>query len=116
MTISTTDRTFSSEWHLERLRVWWDRLRAWGLGRRPSVVGTQTAIAVLLLAAWLALPGGFVRHGHKAILLQAALILPLIWRPRAPSLVFSVVAGVAFLQWLTSLAGISDLPVSPESL
>jgi hypothetical protein len=33
-------------------------------------VGTDTAIAVLLLAAWLALPGGFVRHGHKAILLQ----------------------------------------------
>jgi hypothetical protein len=60
MTISTTDRTFSSEWHLERLRVWWDRLRAWDADHQ---LWTDTAIAVLLLAAWLALPGGFVRHG-----------------------------------------------------
>ena len=58
---------------------------------------------ILLLIACLTLPGGFVQQGRNEILFQAALILPLIWRRQAPSLVFSLIAGVAFVQWMISV-------------
>jgi signal transduction histidine kinase len=98
MTISTTDRPYPSEWHVERIRIWWDRLRRWDADHQWC---SDTGIVVALLVACLAFPGGFVLQGHKEILFQAALILPLIWRRRAPFLVFSVIAGVALVQWLT---------------
>ena len=98
MTISTTDRAFPSEWHIERIRVWWDRFREWDTDHQ---MWSDTGVVVVLLVACLTFPGGFVQHGPKEILFQAALLLPLIWRRRAPSLVFSLIAGVAFVQWLT---------------
>jgi len=99
MTISTTtDRPTPAEWHVERIRVWWDRFRGWDTNHQ---MWSDTGVAVVLLVACLRFPGGFVLQGHKEILFQAALILPLIWRRRAPFLVFSVIAGVAFVQWLT---------------
>lgn len=98
MTISTTDRAFPSEWHVERIRVLWARFREWDTDHQ---VWSDTGIVVVLLVACLTFPGGFVQHGQKEILFQAALVLPLIWRRRAPSLVFSLIAGVAFVQWFT---------------
>src|SRR3984885_3871715 len=98
MTISTTDRPTPPEWHVERIRVWWDRFRAWDTDHQ---IWSDTGLVVVLLVACLRYPGGFVLQGHKEIFFQVALILPLIWRRRAPSLVFSVIAGVAFVQWLT---------------
>ena len=100
MTISTPDLPFPSEWHVERIRVWWDRFRGWDADHQ---LWSDTGVVVVLLVACLTFPGGYVLHGHKEILFQAALILPLIWRRRAPILVFSVIAGVAFVQWLTSV-------------
>jgi signal transduction histidine kinase len=99
MTISTTtDRPTPSEWHVERIRVWWDRFRGWDTTHQ---MWSDTGVVVVLLVACLRFPGGFVLQGHKEILFQAALILPLIWRRRAPFLAFLVIAGVAFVQWLT---------------
>ncbi|MEU9338109.1 histidine kinase [Streptomyces sp. NPDC048290] len=37
--------------------------------------------------------------GVRGVVLQAALILPLVWRRRAPLVVFGVIAGVASVQW-----------------
>jgi signal transduction histidine kinase len=98
MTISTTDRPTHPEWHVERTRVWWDRFRAWDSDHQ---MWSDTGVVVVLLVACLRYPGGFALQGHKEILFQAALILPLIWRRRAPSLVFAVIAAVALVQWLT---------------
>ena len=98
MTISTTDRPFPSEWHIERIRVWWDRFREWDAEHQTW---SDTGIVVVLLVACLTFPGKFVQQGQKEILFQAALLVPLIWRRRAPSLVFALIAGVAFVQWLT---------------
>ena len=39
-----------------------------------------------------------------AVLLQAALTLPLVWRRRQPSMTFLVVATVALVQWAISAA------------
>jgi signal transduction histidine kinase len=106
MTISTMDRPPASDWQLERVKAMWNRLRSWDSSHQ---LWTDTGIVCLLLVACLTLPGGFVQHGRKEVLLQVALILPLIWRRRAPSLVFSVIAGVAFVQWLTSVPLPADL-------
>jgi signal transduction histidine kinase len=100
MTISTTDRPIVSEWHVERIKVWWNRIRDWDAGHQ---LWSDTGVVILLLIACLTLPGGFVQQGRNEILFQAALILPLIWRRQAPSLVFSLIAGVAFVQWMISV-------------
>jgi signal transduction histidine kinase len=76
-----------------------DRVRTSGR-RHPAVVD---GVLVLLLFV--------VGHPHRgeephtpvsgvAWLLVCALLLPLIWRRRAPALVFVLVAVAAFLQWL----------------
>jgi signal transduction histidine kinase len=100
MTISTTARPLVSEWHAERIKACWNRLRDWDANHQ---LWSDTGVVVVLLVACLTLPGGFVEQGRKEFLFQIALILPLIWRRRAPSLVFSLIAGVAFVQWLTSV-------------
>ena len=100
MTISVTDRPFGSEWHVERARAWWSRCRAWDA--RHSYL-TDAGVVGLLLIFCFACPGGFVAQGRREAVLQLALLLPLVWRRRAPLIVFSVVAGVAFVQWLTSV-------------
>jgi signal transduction histidine kinase len=106
MTIATTDRPFSSDWQLERIRLWWDRVRTWDTRHQ---MWSDAGIAVVLLVACLTLPIDYVRQGHAEVLFQAALIVPLIWRRQAPSVVFSVVAGVAFVQWLTSVPLPADI-------
>jgi signal transduction histidine kinase len=106
MTISTTDRPFVSDWHAERIKVWWNRLRGWDATHQ---VWSDAGVVIILLVACLTLPGGFVEQGRKELLLQVALILPLIWRRRAPTLVFSIIAGVAFVQWLTSVPLPADI-------
>jgi len=100
MTISTADWTIASEWHIERARVLWTRLRDWDASHQ---MWSDTGVVILLLLASLTFPGGFVEQGRQEILLQIALILPLVWRRRAPSLVFALIAAVAFVQWLTSV-------------
>ncbi len=100
MTIATTDRPLASDWHAERLKIWWNRLRAWDGDHQ---LWSDTGVVIVLLVACLTFPGGFVEHGRKEFLLQIALIVPLIWRRRAPTLVFSIIAGVALVQWLTSV-------------
>src|ERR1700722_8520104 len=80
MTISTTDRPLASEWHAEHIKIWWNRLRDWDASHQ---LWSDTGVVIVLLLACLTTPGGFVAQGRKEFLLQAALILPLIWRRRA---------------------------------
>ncbi|MEU0072595.1 histidine kinase [Streptomyces sp. NPDC006332] len=42
-------------------------------------------------------------EGTTGLTLQAALVLPLVWRRRAPLTVFGVIAAVAFAQWLLGI-------------
>jgi signal transduction histidine kinase len=100
MTTSATDPSIASEWHIERVKVLWSRLRNWDASHQ---LWTDTGVVFVLLVACFAFPGGFVAEGRKEVLFQIALIAPLIWRRRAPLLVFSVIAAVAFVQWLTSV-------------
>jgi signal transduction histidine kinase len=65
-------------------------------------------LALLLLAAsevWLARQ---LHVGVGPVVVQVALVAPLIWRRTHPSLVFMVIAAVALAQWLLSYRLIAD--------
>ena len=106
MTISTTDRPVAVEWQIERIKEWWDSLRHWDADHQ---VWSDTGVVVVLLVTCFTIPGGFAEVGRKEVLLQVALILPLVWRRRAPSLVFSLIASVALVQWLVSVPLPADI-------
>jgi signal transduction histidine kinase len=81
--------------------AWRDRA-----ARHPRAVDALVAAAVLLVT----LPAT-VRLGHDrpaAWLFAAALVLPLIWRRRAPVAVFAVLAVVALVQWAVGLRLAAD--------
>ena len=72
---------------------------------RPSRARPTMTVVDICLALVIALPGlHSVRHDGGAIpigvLLDLGLALPLIWRRRAPSVVFGMIASVAFVSWL----------------
>ncbi|GAA4629693.1 sensor histidine kinase [Actinoallomurus vinaceus] len=68
-------------------------------GRHPAVVDGAFALVLLLVGV-----PHLLREPPKQPLLgwglQIALLVPLIWRRRAPFTAFSVVAALAFVQWL----------------
>jgi signal transduction histidine kinase len=90
-----------------RVRGGWER-RGSGARRgagavRRFVVEHQTVADGGSAAALLLFATGNLAHAHAApslLLVQVGLFAPLIWRRRAPRLVFCVVAMVAFVQWL----------------
>jgi signal transduction histidine kinase len=57
---------------------------------------SDLGLAVVVLVE--ALPGAF--GGWRDVALTTAMIVPLVWRRRWPTLVFGLVAVVAFAQWL----------------
>ncbi len=67
-------------------------------GRHPMAVDTALAL-FLLLVGTVPVPW-FFRDDPELLWYQVALLLPLVWRRRAPYTVFGVLAAVAFVQWL----------------
>jgi signal transduction histidine kinase len=70
------------------------------LRRHPLAVDA----AVLVLVGLVLAPrtGNHERSGHggwTSLILFAALLLPLVWRRKAPSVVFAIIAAVALVQW-----------------
>ena len=79
-----------------------------GSGRHVTAVDTVVALLLMLTS----LGHAFASHGPGLLVLNAALTLPLALRRTAPFPVFCVVAGVAFVQWLTISGGMpSDFAV-----
>lgn len=95
--LSTTDLRIGSDWHVETIRIGWDRVRAWDDDHQ---LWSDAGVALLLLAVCLLFSGLHGAHRPEDVLFQTALIVPLIWRRRVPWLVFSLIAIVAFVQWL----------------
>ncbi len=66
--------------------------------RHPTVMDALLAAFLLLVST---VPAKWFFADHPMLLpFQFALLLPLIWRRRAPYAVFGVLAAVAFVQWL----------------
>ncbi len=104
--MATVEPAIAGDWHAERIRARWDRLQTWDDNHQRW---SDAGIAAVLLIVCLAFPRRFGVQRPENIVFQAALIVPLVWRRRAPSLVFSVIAGVAFLQRLTTVALPADV-------
>ncbi|MEU0518420.1 histidine kinase [Streptosporangium sp. NPDC006007] len=67
---------------------------------RPRMLDALPAAAIFLVTLG---PGQVLRGGLEVVLLQVGLVLPLVWRRRAPLTVFAVIATVAGLQWLAGV-------------
>jgi signal transduction histidine kinase len=82
--------------------------RVSALGRRyPNASQVALAAAVALLC----LPQLITRHDQKLgmLVFAVALSLPLVWRRRHPTLVFAVLAAVAFVQWAVQVDSHADV-------
>ncbi len=103
-------RRFDAARGLRDLAALAGRLRVRVLTQRyPTTVDLAFALLVLTLTS---LPQRHIHPHHPWVwVLQAALVLPLTFRRRAPYAVFGVTAGVAFVQWLTSQAMPADVAV-----
>ncbi|MEU3401850.1 sensor histidine kinase [Streptomyces filamentosus] len=71
-----------------------------GFARLPERVPPLVGDAALAAGLFLVTPGpGRVADG-TGFALQTALVLPLVWRRRAPRVVFAVISAAALAQWL----------------
>jgi signal transduction histidine kinase len=73
---------------------------------KPVLVDSLFALALLAFSTLWLVNSPFV--GRNAAVLQAALIVPLIWRRVQPSGIFVVISGVAFVQYLLGYQLIGD--------
>ncbi|MEU7893817.1 sensor histidine kinase [Nonomuraea sp. NPDC049152] len=69
--------------------------------RLPSLTLDALPAAALFVATLG--PGQVLQGQPRLLILQVGLLLPLIWRRRAPLAVFGAVAAVAFVQWLVGV-------------
>ncbi|MER8041647.1 histidine kinase [Streptomyces sp. NPDC094032] len=74
------------------------------VARVPAVVQDASLAAALFLLTL----GPARLEGASGPVLQAALVLPLVWRRRAPRAVFGVIAAVALVQWLLGVQSPAD--------
>jgi signal transduction histidine kinase len=82
--------------------------RVSALGRRyPNASQVALAAAVALLC----LPQLITRDDQRLgmLVFAVALSLPLVWRRRHPTIVFAVLAAVAFVQWLVQVDSHADV-------
>lgn len=77
-------------------------------GHVPSLAFDALLAAVLFLAC-VGLNSQVYRGPAGPLILHAALMLPLVWRRRAPLAVFCAVAAVAFVQWLAGFQLLTDV-------
>jgi signal transduction histidine kinase len=87
-------------------RAWrvWERLRDFDRRKATYVDVVLAVVLFVLCTGWL-----FDSHAeHPNLGVVAALIFPLIFRRRAPMVVFFAIAAVAFIQWLVTGPALAD--------
>lgn len=82
-----------------------DPARRWS-SRLPPVVGDSLLPTLLLVNI---MTTRLPQELPVAVVLTAALALPLVWRRRAPLTVFGAIAAVAFVQWLMDVQLLADI-------
>ncbi|WP_433236163.1 sensor histidine kinase [Streptosporangium sp. CA-135522] len=78
-------------------------------GARLSPTVFDASLAVLLFFAAVGVDSAVYQGPPGPLLLQVALVSPLVWRRRAPRTVFYAVAAAAFVQWLTDTQLLTDV-------
>jgi signal transduction histidine kinase len=77
-------------------------------GRLSPTAADALLVTALFVLAAVALREA-IRDQPWLLLLQAGLLVPLVWRRRAPLAVFGVVAATAFVQWLLGVQLSADV-------
>jgi signal transduction histidine kinase len=94
---------------LQRVSTWGTRAAA-SLRRYPLAVDA----ALVILLALIAIP----RHGNQEggdqsgwtwVLFAVALVVPLVWRRKAPTIVFTIISAVALVQWASHQLSAADV-------
>ena len=97
MTTLFEDLRTGDDWGLDRVQSVARSMHAWVDARRPwTDIGFVAVLFAFCMAAEAAAPGELTVGN---VLIQAALLVPLIWRSRAPALIFAIIAVVALVQW-----------------
>lgn len=78
-------------------------------GRWSSLLPSAGDLALTLGLLVVGVLASISHHDVLGPLLSAALVLPLAWRRRWPFAVLLVIAGVAFVQWLTATTLLADV-------
>lgn len=78
-------------------------------GASASLLPSAGDIALTLGLLVVGVLASISHHGVLGPLLSAALVLPLAWRRRWPFAVLVVIAGVAFVQWLSATSLLADV-------
>jgi signal transduction histidine kinase len=84
---------------VSRVLAWRGRYPAWA--RRHPLLVDAALVALLTVFSGPRLASGHGAHEAWSSVLAAALLLPLVWRRRAPFLVFMIIAAAALVQWFT---------------
>jgi signal transduction histidine kinase len=86
-------------------------VRRYAAARRVALTHTLVTDAVFaLLVAVISTPWHFTPQSRlHSFLLQAGLLIPLVWRRRHPTGVFVVVSAVALVQWFDGIQLVADL-------
>lgn len=87
----------STAWAERTGRAGYARVARWVRLSPPAVDAVFAVGLFLATAAALRMP--LCAHPETLLPLHAALVLPLIWRRRAPMAVFCAIAGTALVQW-----------------
>jgi len=92
------DRQLDGAWRV------WERLRAFDRRYATYVDVVIAAVLFVLCSGWFIDAGG----PPPNLWLTAVLIVPLVFRRRAPMAVFLTIAAVAFVQWLVTGPALAD--------
>lgn len=79
------------------------------VGARFPTVAFDASLAAVLFFVTVGLNGKVYQGPAGPLILQAALVVPLVWRRRAPLAVFFAVAAAAFVQWLIGIQLLADV-------
>jgi signal transduction histidine kinase len=89
-----------------RLASDWSRAVAYDIAHPQSADTLAVACLAAASTPWLL---SHTHHGPAVWLCDVGLLVPLVWRRRQPVVVFALLAVVAFVQWLTAEALVTDV-------
>src|SRR5271163_1605279 len=106
MTVADSTVSWSPVGIQERMVPTWARLRSLAVEHPQMADGLLVAALLPICLVWQPRSG---MYGVAELTIQAFLLVPLVWRRRAPSLVFASVALVAFVQWVVGQPSFADV-------
>jgi signal transduction histidine kinase len=106
MTTSGLGAPLVGDGHFENARATWERLRTW---EYDHWLWSGIGIVAVILAFSFAISSAMFDTDWTDNCLQVLIVVPLIWRRKAPLPVFAVIAALCFAQWLVAVPLPADI-------